>query len=920
MDERYWRFKIHAYLHDPPQKPLILMQPGFAHETIARQLAALLAPAGGLDWDLIKLADQIASGADRASTLRNIPSSFRQNPCITHPLSGEKIQLQAPLTGLDLTAVNHQVERILHAIKALGSGDPRTTFLALWRWLPSLLLSPDATQVGQLWSLLPADTRLPDHSVLGHMALTSAIAGSLFHEPEHGPPALLLLTFGPVQPFIEASRRTRDLWAASAILSELAWAMARPLADALGPDAILFPILRRQPQADQWLKELEIKTPPRIKEPQILQETPSLPNRILAIVPSGLAASLAEQCKASIQARWRAIFQEAKNRFPGWPEAFEPVALQQIERHLELTWAALPWSSARSLSRDKAPFSSLGHLLGEKLPAHLEEWLEASTQAAQQQLGYRLNAGGAYGAISLGISQLLDARKSTRTLELGPGEHGLKCSLSGVHQVVTPFPGEFERTKQWWREQIWTGERRDLRPGEALGAISLTKRFWGESRQPSTAEIAVADFKLAVLARWRDLSSEASAWVDAVSQARVEKGFSVGAVWRAARETRDPHAEDFARFDGEFLLDSARDEYDFKPEQLRKIERAARDLRRAARKKQIPPPRPYLAILHMDGDHMGRWLSGDKAPRLRQLLSPEAEAAFREEPLLRKILELPRPLAPSTHAAISQALADFSQRSVPQILRDGPLPAHLLYAGGDDVLALLPVSVALEAAWQIRLLFSGHVTGGMEGPVEAHELLWGKGHGFARDRHSAFLTMGKEASMSAGIAVFHQRAPLGRGLAAARTAEKYAKEHLGRNAFAFRILRRSGSISQAGSRWVEQDLPLVPQVQTVIESLRHDHLSPRFLAEFSRITLRLCGSSDPDKTTLSLPPSTLQAEVFAIVASHCTKDPDKRAALQGAVWRLICREGMAPATVGELRHARDLLDAVVFLAREGEDS
>ena len=58
--------------------------------------------------------------------------------------------------------------------------------------------------------LLPADTRVPDHTIWQHLDLTAAFATAL--QAGEGNPALLTVSFGPVQEFIAQARTTSDLW------------------------------------------------------------------------------------------------------------------------------------------------------------------------------------------------------------------------------------------------------------------------------------------------------------------------------------------------------------------------------------------------------------------------------------------------------------------------------------------------------------------------------------------------------------------------------------------------------------------------------------------------------------------------------------------------------------------------------------
>src|SRR3954454_6326689 len=52
---------------------------------------------------------------------------------------------------------------------------------------------------------------------------------------------VLIVTLGPIQDFIEAARRSRDLWFGSWLLSELSKATARGMARECGLGALVFP-------------------------------------------------------------------------------------------------------------------------------------------------------------------------------------------------------------------------------------------------------------------------------------------------------------------------------------------------------------------------------------------------------------------------------------------------------------------------------------------------------------------------------------------------------------------------------------------------------------------------------------------------------------------------------------------------------
>jgi hypothetical protein len=110
----------------------------------------------------------------------------------------------------------------------------------------------------------------------------------------------------------------------------------------------------------------------------------------------------------------------------------------------------------------------------------------------------------------------------------------------------------------------------------------------------------------------------------------------------------------------------------------------------------------------MDGDQMGKWLSGthEGLPKFAEILHPQVREQLKGQSNWQTVLQTQRLMSPSLHAAISEALANFALKVVPFVVEE--LHAgRLVYAGGDDVLALLPLADVLPAAHKLRALFSG---------------------------------------------------------------------------------------------------------------------------------------------------------------------------------------------------------------------
>ncbi len=161
---------------------------------------------------------------------------------------------------------------------------------------------------------------------------------------------------------------------------------------------------------------------------------------------------------------------------------------------------------------------------------------------------------------------------------------------------------------------------------------------------------------------------------------------------------------------------------------------------RIGQKIRAMPTKPpaYYAVLMMDGDRMGaRLRTADRA---------------REH-------------------AISAALSQFALETVPAIVKSHL--GELVYAGGDDVLALLPTEKALSCARALAAAFSE--LGELALPSDI-------------------------PTMSGGLVIVHYKEDLRFALEQAREAEKSAKAR-GRKALELRVCRRSGEHTSARLPW-----------------------------------------------------------------------------------------------------------------------
>ncbi len=859
-----WSLKIHAFLHDPPHKPLAL---GRGH---GRQGAAIAVELTGEEADdttrdLIQKADHLAAGADRYNWLRDLTVNPATELQLIHPLEGKPIFVPGTATGraLELFFPAECVDKVADLAQNVPAvleeiNDTRLRFLLLWRFLPELLSElegkrgTDSSRLGLLWPLLPADSRMPDHSVLIHDSLVSALA-SILQTGQQA--ALLRVQFAPVQEFIQASRKLRDLWASSSILAETAWMAMQPVVEKFGPDHVLFPSLRYEPRFDRWLLEQLQGRPCRANEEkqaghralwQVVKETerhlaralrtPSLPNLFTAVVPLNEAKDCAREIEQSLRKAWVQLVAEAAAN-AGSGEHYVQRAEHQTRSLLQVFWSVVPWPLDEHPRRWTSTPAGTWH----KQQPLVSDMLKIAGQLTQVAGGgYEPNAGLLYADLNDQATLLVDAAKRER-IQANFDEGGLKCSCCGERQVLGGEDFWIQRTEGF----VNRADKDVLSENEQLCGPCTWKRTYEPpvldgkdsmgQRHPSTGEIAAAQFKLDLIRACSEGDTKLLREVESFVKA-VEEDVRRGAIEEADQRIFCPQAvdlaayasgrqvlQDFAHIDGQWLLEFPREEGE--NERAENTIRAARALRKAAKDAGIDPPRPYLAVVDFDGDEMGKWLSGThcRFPSVWGTLHERARGAILDnDPGAQVKLKQKRFITPAFHASISAAAASFARFSAPMTIEGEGLPGHLVYAGGDDALFVAPIPVALELALRLRLRFSGWPSGfgssvlrdGREAASTLREELlqrlrhprpwttarlrerglpeppdwWGEA-----DRLG--LAFGTRATASVGICVFHYRWPLGSALREARRALDNAKDS-GRNALGIVIQRRSGSVSR----------------------------------------------------------------------------------------------------------------------------
>lgn len=403
-----------------------------------------------------------------------------------------------------------------------------------------------------------------------------------------------------------------------------------------------------------------------------------------------------------------------------------------------------------------------GNFLASVAKAQIEDLIEIQWAAAEisDQLPYAKARERA--------EALLGGLKNSRFF--GPvtwGDRVPKSSIDGQRESVL-HEDLFDSEKGPGAEALFGRYRVD--EAERLCGVGLLKRL-GRRRSSrfdhhflSTGHLAAWPLleRLTCLAKDAERGPELrAAWRDFIARAG-----SLGASLEGARVFTEDHGHPLlGAYDGMLLFENRLPDLFLQPDKEKCKESADQlaPLLRAFLAKAAATPTPYYAVLVADGDHMGK--------------------------LLETLQEIEK------HQELSAVLSQFAGEAAAIV--EGAHQGELILAGGDDVLAFLPLHRAVDCAKQLAERFA--------------ELL------------APFALSIPKPSLSVGIGICHFLEPLGHALAIARGAEREAKRQ--RNSLALVVDKRSGAPVSIRGHWGEIDRELKDFVELHREDLVPDRLA-----------------------------------------------------------------------------------------------
>lgn len=808
--QQYWNSKLSAYFHDPIDKIFRIQE----HEERAGRLLDVLGVQKPNEkyWST---ADSIAAGFERGQVpsyskdeKKNGAVNFLEYPVITHPTT-DKNDKRNPLwiilpekikTNYSKKNENELSRELYEYIeKTLGKevGDEGYSNAEIFRsnvhtskganlyaqarfYYSHLILRHKLAQdnlmgLGAFWHRIPADSRFPDHSIWQHNALTSALYSSIEIAGKIDEVGLMVFSLTPVQSFISKARKLRDHWVGSLILSWLAFEGILFITEELGPDHIVYPSLIDQPLVNRYLEKEWGLTDAYSGELNKDTDIASFPNKFVAVIPLNKYEEIQSNLKDRVNAKWKELYSSVKNfLFDALKDSIDDNFFNKkylaslFDKQCSSYWD-MQFSASKLVNKEN--MNNLHELFEDDVYKKNKEVSEIFDEMLKNK-GYETNNYGVFYEISHRIAQSALAAKKLKRIDNRQEELGEKCPLCGEFEVIhgneftSGKAGDYkDDIKKFWKELRNKFDDSEFSEHERLCSICTVKRLIHRAMKKSRFENHL------LYNSFQSIESYPTTTYLALHSYFNRMGI-----------TEEKEKKDISN-----TLFNTDDSV-----------------------KGISEKDKYYAILMMDGDHMGKLVNGEKTastwdsimhPLIKKRLSDDGfdinyhqnwEKIFNNEEYNKRYL------TPSVHAAISESLGDFSLYGVKHIIHE--YEGKLIYAGGDDVCAVIPVENAVNAAQKIAEYYTSafriiHNNSGNNSKNNFSQEITGQWKP-EPGKMSINLGVGKNVegiSISAGILICHHKESLKDMLSHAHVLlDTYAKEKGERNTCAIELKKRSG--------------------------------------------------------------------------------------------------------------------------------
>jgi len=647
---------------------------------------------------------------------------------------------------------------------------------------------------------------------------------------------LCIFQIGPVQEFINAARKAQDLWAGSFILSYLS-SVAIATVEKEYRNSLIYPYLE-----GNQLFDIVKDNPDDVNSHDFTDISDKFigtsPNRFVLIIENEdiNINSLLNKAKENIIKAYTSIAKKVKEDIEDkvntlkcdskWNEIWK----RQVDDVFEIYWIASKIENEDNYG---------------------EEYKKAEA--------------------------LFGARKAIRNFNQSE-EPGFKCTLCGIREQLTKkdFDTSWRGYTSFWKDIILGGlSATDLkyafREGERLCAVCTTKRlapkvfFKVPLFMPSTSSVATSSFlyKLAQLLSGggNEIVKEFKERFDSLTLDLFPD--KIMPLPKLQGEIDNNKMRDIFLLDGDAFIEDTyhikvlkkyrKDKIEPDKESVEKVKKILKSMRELTEKEGIILSK-YYALIMVDGDDIGKWLSGEKTGGLTI----------------------------SGHRDISRRLYEFSSNVVPYVSEKLHM-AKIIYFGGDEGLIMCSLEDMLSVMRYLRAGYTGQLKYNSDSNMivpdfEAEESSKIEIDLVDGDKFSS-LTMGNNATLSMGVVIAHHQQSLLQVLDEVKAALKIAKMVTKKDAFCIATMKRSGGTTLAVSRWkgVYDNFDVIGYLMKMVRFYRQD-LSDTWLY-----------SLDESKESLiGLNYKAIEAETLRLIKRSINKEKDKNTGtLKGEIEKVL---------------------------------
>ena len=779
-NEKYWQNKIAAYLNESVVKVFDIAKRDDYSKLIQESFGGITSTA---EENKIQQAQYIASGLTRAA----LPSDDSKLEKITlkHPLVKNQ-SINFPINNVDVKKIVDEIKNKLETELSCFAKDINEEEKYQWIFnylffaYNKMLRKENIGGLGAFWDILPADTRMPDHPMWHHFGMTSAIYSSLERNEDDSKENLSLVVYSitPVQDFIGKARKLRDYWTGSVLLSYLAFTGITAVMEELGPDHILYPSLQNQALVEQWLEKKNANFAKFLEEndenlrnlDKASQSIASFPNKFVFLCNHRDINDVCELIEKRIDSEWKSTAEIVKNYLSKFAEndrnEFSKIWDNTVDKFWKYSWAATNFATINNRPE------LLSLLQIDKWQNEYEAMEKFnSCFEVKNKVFPNYGASNLYGATHSLAQGLLAAGKMKPT-SFKHIQNGEKCPLCGEHEVLNDSPADIAAAD--YNKNItafWDKVRKTTNPKEEFSQVGKTERLCA----------------VCALKRFLPLGNVFDDKNHILYKTLVE----------SYKDGNFPSTTEMARWEKDSGL--PKEERELLAQKYHKNEIEAEDANESGDNTDR-----YYAFLLMDGDKMGDLINGETTEATWGdviNIKKKESTVFANKDFAGKR----RAINPALHSMISDSLNNFARYGVQPAVDSGH--GKLIYAGGDDVCAILPLSTAFTTADKIRKVYQfsyGQVT--KDGSVDLKEpksnmskIVMHLGHSDIQDK--------TKISLSGAIIIAHHKQPLKEVIQTAhKVLDGVAKEKSGRNSLAIRLMKRSGGDRDVWFKWEEKNI------------------------------------------------------------------------------------------------------------------